>query len=153
MNSELDKFSQDVELDKFPQELLNSSIDDRLNYFFEYRVAHSRLVSAMTTVLTRLHSRSFPVITVLGPAGVGKTTLGKIITAQIEMSHDFNRDPGRKPAILVKAPAHSKRDFNWKDFYIKILEGAKEPLIGYKQDQTEIGYGKAVQKMIQHRRP
>lgn len=141
------------EHDTFPEELLQAGIDERLNYFFEYRVAHTRLVSVMETVLKRLHSRTFPVITVMGPAGVGKTTLGEILATSVETSHNFSQDPGRKPALLLEAPAHSKRDFNWKDFFITILEAANEPLIRHKSDQTEIGYGKAVKKMIEHRRP
>jgi hypothetical protein len=71
---------------------------------------------------------------VTGPTGVGKSTLIKIFQGQVEQGQiDYLRsDPGCVPVVVVEAPAPETSVFGWKDFYVRIMEGLGEPLIGSK---------------------
>jgi predicted AAA+ superfamily ATPase len=60
----------------FPRELLDRPASDRLAYFRSYTIAHPRLQTvsdALRRAIQELAGRSL--ILVIGPTGVGKTTL------------------------------------------------------------------------------
>jgi len=69
-----------------------------------------------------------------GPTGVGKSTLATHLCEMLDK--DFRRsgefDDSCLPAVLVEAPYPDAREFSWKDFYKRALQGLYEPLIENK---------------------
>jgi flagellar biosynthesis GTPase FlhF len=62
--------------DKFPQSLLQNSIDVRKEYFCRKTINHPRLEMAKNDILSLADtSGKRDIIIVTGPTGVGKTTL------------------------------------------------------------------------------
>jgi type II secretory pathway predicted ATPase ExeA len=74
------------------------------------------------------------VILVIGPAGVGKTTL--IRAAERDLTRRLRRDltinPGRFPFVSMASDVPETGGFSWKDFCISGLEALQEPLVRHK---------------------
>ncbi len=119
----------------FPKELLMASVADRVNYFDRCKIEHRMLVDVSKLTEQALYGHASPkVILIAGPTGVGKTTLAstlanrvaQLYTGQMEEERDF------VPIMKINAIAPNGSSFNWKDFYIRVLERAVEPLIERK---------------------
>lgn len=121
--------------DGFPRELLHQPPAARLAYFVDKRVAHPRLKDTHDALLTALRGPvPAPLILVVGPTGVGKTTLRRRIERQLiaDALPDLERDPGRIPVLTLEAVAPESGQFHWKDYYIRALLALGEPLIAHK---------------------
>lgn len=120
---------------EFPRALLKQPDSARYGYFRSYTVAHPKLRDANDTLSDAIQE-AIPgsLILVCGPAGAGKTTL-RLRTEQriaTEMLKELDADPGRFAVVGVEAiPPHSG-NFNWKDFYTRVLKKLDEPCINYK---------------------
>lgn len=103
---------------------------------FEKRViSHPKLERVFDELQTIIHRPGIvPLIEVVGPTGVGKTTLVKKLYSKIikEMEEPIQKNPGLIPAILVEAPSPDNGSFHWGDFYERFLEAASEPMIERK---------------------
>ncbi|UMR31981.1 TniB family NTP-binding protein [Massilia sp. MB5] len=119
----------------FPKELLNDSIETRINYFEKLWIEHPALDEAFEHAMSAIIGHATPkVILVAGSTGVGKTTLGlhlyrrvrALYAAQMEAELDF------VPVMYGNAIAPNGSSFSWKDFYIRLLGRALEPLIDRK---------------------
>lgn len=121
------------EVKGFPKKLLDDTDEARLAHFINWRTKHPHLDSARTKALAALGGQNGPrVIIIAGPTGVGKTTMAKSIYEQLRATTPEERDAGTVPAMFVTAVAPEGTAFNWKDFYIRILQAAAEPLIEEK---------------------
>lgn len=119
----------------FPRDLLTQPWTARVEYFKSYTMAHPRLVEAREALLGAIYeSAPNSLILVLGPTGVGKTTLRikaeQLLTAA--MSVDLEADPGRLPVVSVECIAPDSGAFSWRDHFRRLLLQMEEPLLDHK---------------------
>src|ERR1035437_5082995 len=121
---------------EFPASLLNAPWPARLKHFQDFTVAHPRLVDAKERLLAAIRECApNSVILVLGPTGVGKTTLRtrveQLLTAETLAA--LQTDPARLPVVSVEAVAPPSGNFNWRDHFRRMLYEMNEPLIDQKR--------------------
>lgn len=121
----------------FPRGLLRRSKHVRLAYFATYTIGHTIIVDALDAVLraiTQPIDTWTPVILVIGPAGVGKTTLVRAVERELarRLRQELAADPGRLPYVSIASDVPEAGSFNWKDFCLLGLEAMNEPLIERK---------------------
>lgn len=119
----------------FPVELLKASVSERVDYFKNRLIDHSALKTAFTKTMTALGSSSGPrVVTIAGPTGVGKTTLARRIYRQIvkNFEDEVHADPSMVPVLGINPVPPNGTTFNWRDFYIRMLEKNGDILIDRK---------------------
>ena len=121
---------------EFPAPLLTAPWSARLRHFQDFTVAHPRLVDAKERLLAAIRECApNSVILVLGPTGVGKTTLRtrveQLLTA--ESLAALQTDPARLPVVSVEAVAPPSGNFNWRDHFRRMLYEMNEPLIDQKR--------------------
>jgi DNA polymerase III delta prime subunit len=116
--------TNNTKLNRFPQELLNLSVDARRDYFLDKTINHPHLGNAMDELLEETNRVSASDITILtGPTGVGKTTLGARLEADILKDHRqaMEEDLNFLPVVRISAVAPNQGTFSWKDFYVRLL--------------------------------
>lgn len=159
----------------FPRTLLDQSAMERRRYFRDYTIAHPHLAE----VYRRLRDEMATVdpgslIFVCGPSGIGKTTLLRRIEQKLieEMRLELQQDPSRLPLVMIEALSPETGNFNWKDFYRRLLIRLDEPCIDRKivpYLQTERDHNQkrffagdriagaalrhATEQVLKHRRP
>ncbi len=106
-----------------------------LRHFRAFTMAHPRLVAVRDRLMSAVEEAvSGSLIFVLGPAGVGKTTL--LLKAQqllaTQMLSILESDPGRLPSVSVEAIASATGNFNWRDHFRRLLRKMDEPLVDSK---------------------
>lgn len=123
----------------FPPELLKQSDAKRVSYFRSYTVGHPQLKEASDTLGSAINDATpGSLILVCGPSGVGKTTL-RLRTEQritTEMLKELESDPGRFAVVGIEAIPPDHGNFNWKEFYKRLLRKLDEPCIDHKIKQT-----------------
>ncbi|WP_336820350.1 ATP-binding protein [Bacillus thuringiensis] len=74
------------------------------------------------------------IVLVLGPSGVGKTTLAQGLEKYFiqEMREELENDKGRIPIVRTEIVGFDSGKFHWKDYYYRTLEELQEPLIDHK---------------------
>ncbi|MGH7146875.1 MAG: AAA family ATPase [Pyrinomonadaceae bacterium] len=119
----------------FPRTLLDQPALERRRYFRDYTIAHPHL----TEVYRRLRDEMTTVdpgtlIFVCGPSGIGKTTLLHRVEQKLteEMRVELEQDLNRVPIVTVEALSPETGNFNWKDFYRRLLIKLDEPCIERK---------------------
>lgn len=128
----------------FPPELLTQSAKNRLDYFkaSDQTVMHQNLKLAYKQVLRAiLQPAGASIILVMGPSGVGKTTLLRLVEKNIieESLAQMELDPGWIPIVCVEAVAPGNNTFRWRNFYKRTLIAIDEPLINDKISYNEDG--------------
>ena len=123
----------------FPRGLLGRSGRVRLSYFAAYTMGHALIAmarDAVLRVLTRPTDTWTPITFVIGPTGVGKTTLLRSLERELTRlrRRELLADPGRLPYVSVVSEVPEAGSFNWKDFCLAGLEAMREPLIARKID-------------------
>ncbi|MCK8488276.1 TniB family NTP-binding protein [Paenibacillus sp. MBLB2552] len=121
----------------FPKHLLDKSTKEKINYFKKYTVAHPLLTEAYNKFIDNIFNPSNRSIQFLyGPSGVGKTTIYKKVQSTIieRMMPVLEMDKGVIPYAALEAVASDTGIFDWKDFYIRLLEEFREIAINNKID-------------------
>ncbi len=123
----------------FPHGLLRRSRRARLAYFATYTIGHAIIMDALDAVLraiTQPIDTWTPVILVIGPAGVGKTTLVRAVERALarRLHQDLAANPGRLPFVSIASDVPEAGSFNWKDFCLLGLDALNEPLVEHKTD-------------------
>lgn len=125
--------------DKFPDYLLEKSNTDRRKYFISYTVQHPKLTDVFASLQNAVReSSSGNIVFITGPTGSGKTTL-RLRTEQSikkEMLPELQLDPGRLPIIGITAISSETGNFNWKDFFRRLLHEMDEPGLDKKYIPT-----------------
>jgi DNA replication protein DnaC len=155
----------------FNRALLAETVEKRIKYFEEYRIAHPLLKKALYETERNLSAAKRNDILVLyGPSGVGKTTLiTKLFNNIIEKNRSkMEDDSSLIPVIRTEAISTVDRSFNWKDFYIRVLMELNEPLIDHKicvtedinskklmikNSQSELSLRRVLESAMKYRRP
>src|SRR5690349_6380309 len=117
---------------RFPEQLLKQSLDERLNYFKFYTIAHPILREVYATLMQAIKEPTgIGLIFVFGPTGIGKTTLRFRVEQHIKEAalSTLTSEPGRIPIAGIEAVAPDAGNFHWKDYYRRALLALEEPLV------------------------
>ncbi|MBE9229917.1 ATP-binding protein [Phormidium sp. LEGE 05292] len=134
---------------RFPRQLLQASIPERLAYFSNCTVVHRRLKEAYDSFLEAvINPGGAALVFLFGPTGVGKTTLlYQVIKVLIEKNLSaMELDPGFIPVATMEARSPESGNFDWKDYYKSVLVALADPFIEYKMTPRSsriYGSGKA----------
>lgn len=114
----------------FPQELLLQSSGVRLAYFRSLTIGHPLLVRVYDDLRLAIRdSAPGSIIMVQGPAGVGKTTLLQKVEKDLreQLAPELAQDVERLPVVRIDAIAPESGNFNWKDYFRRLLIALEEP--------------------------
>ena len=91
---------------------------------FNSRINHPRIGQIITEVEALSGLGAENILMVVGPTGVGKTTLAVSLENRIRKTHaqQMHCDVGFVPVVRVEARATSESEFNWKLFYSDLLD-------------------------------
>lgn len=109
----------------FPLDLLAATPDERIQYFRNSKVDHPNSENTFAKAMAAINSACGPkVVLITGPTGAGKTTLARrIYQTLVHQYHDLiEEDHGAVPVAGFNAIPPNGSTFNWKDFYIRLLE-------------------------------
>lgn len=155
----------DVELQGFPKELLDRPVQERIDYFIGYTMAHPHLNKAYQNILNAIYKApGTSLIFVVGPTGVGKSKLlyrmeQKIIERNLA---NLEIDRGKIPIFGLESKSPELSQFEWKDFYVRLLQAINEPLIDKKivyndrsvnMSNSKSQWRLAVESALKNRRP
>src|SRR5262249_49667478 len=117
------------EPERFDRSLLDQPIAERLAYFENYRLNHTRLSLALDAILHAICSpgegpdlkRPGTIVLVIGPTRVGKTTLIRELEKRLldRARERMMRDPGFEPFASITVPGESR--FDWIDYSKEVL--------------------------------
>ncbi|MHB1566130.1 MAG: ATP-binding protein [Acidiferrobacter sp.] len=111
------------------------SLTARVAAFQRITVKHRKLEEAHESLLAYLFNETEEgIICVIGPTGVGKTTLRKLCIAAVlaREATAMEEDRGYIPIVEVEARAPERGNFDWVAFYRDCLVNLQEPLVDRK---------------------
>lgn len=105
--------------------------------YSQKRISHLKLSDAYTRLMWIVEQESENVEELhilVGPSGCGKSTLLKRIETEIlkRYAKDMEDDPGFIPVVYSQVTAPQDGNFNWKDFFSRLLEKFNDVLIRKK---------------------
>lgn len=108
-----------------------------IRQYHKKQVAHLKLTDAFDSLLWIINQEPENVeelYLLVGPSGCGKSTLLKRLEAYIldRYKTEMAADPGMIPVIYVQLAAPQDGNFNWKDFFSRLLEKFNDVLIKKK---------------------
>ena len=121
---------------EFPLKLLQMSDKDRLDFFMKKTVLHQKFTEAYDEALSCIMNPTPALIVMIcGPTGAGKTQLCKRLVKSLytKMAKKMEEDPGYLPVVHMDAIAPDSGAFNMKEFYIRAMMAAREPMINQKR--------------------
>ncbi|UCV09419.1 AAA family ATPase [Dechloromonas denitrificans] len=109
----------------FPVQLLGAPLKDRVQYFRSCHIEHANQKECFKQSISAINSACGPkIVQVVGPTGAGKSTLAQEIyrTLVHQCRDQMEKDQGAVPVAIINAIAPNGSSFNWKDFYVRLLE-------------------------------
>jgi Cdc6-like AAA superfamily ATPase len=103
--------------------------------FKRFQIAHPRIARVLTKLSKMILADSgFDIVLVIGPTGVGKTSVLNALYKRINQQYESERknNPGFIPCIKFEVPEPGPRQFAWSTFYMEPLAQLNDPLIGRK---------------------
>jgi energy-coupling factor transporter ATP-binding protein EcfA2 len=155
--------------------MTSEEIAGRIKIFRFLTVAHPLLSTVKDLLVAAIDEAPIgTIVMVVGPTGVGKTTLRlriqQVLSEQGEPS--MKTDPSRLPFVAVEAAAPDNGNFNWRDHYRRTLVELSEPMLDCKlkpkwihfahdsqgkqlvrPDASAAQLRQALESAVQHRRP
>src|SRR6266404_5649041 len=100
--------------------------EERMAKFEHQVLAHPVIESVYNAVQGLIRRPAVPIIEVVGPTGVGKSTLLKKLRAEIlkQFGAEMTNNPGLIPVIFVEVKSPENGAFHWGDFYDRFLKAA-----------------------------
>jgi len=106
-----------------------------LKHFDNLVVEHPGFMDSMTSVLTHVqYGAPGRIMMVVGPTGVGKSTLIRYCVEKLDAFVKDNPDCGWTPPLVLEAMAPESGEFKWSDFYTRALRALNEPGVNAKTD-------------------
>lgn len=140
----------------FPKSLLNEPNKNRLQYFKDLVIRHDILNKVEQAILNAMEDDEKNIILVMGPTGIGKTTLCDGTQQKIIKDNQLliESDPGFIPVIKLEISVPMQGHYSWKSFFLDLLEQIKDPFISTnarKRENKEELF-RAVLKGFEHRK-
>lgn len=114
---------------------LKQSRKARLESFRKFKAGHPLLLNAFEELRCAIRdSNPGSIIFLCGPTGVGKTTLLEHTSEYLKeiMLADLTEDRERIPVVISQIVAPTSGNFDWKDYFKRLLTELEEPLIDKK---------------------
>ncbi|CDN38686.1 ATP-binding protein [Bacillus thuringiensis] len=112
-----------------------SDKESKLKKFEDMVIEHPIIKQVKEQLISYIHNPAGTfIVLVLGPSGVGKTTLAQGLEKYFiqEMRGELENDKGRIPIVRTEIVGFDSGKFHWKDYYYRTLEELQEPLIDHK---------------------
>lgn len=107
--------------------------------FKKFTISHPKLIEtdeALERVIREPGGSR--IIFVIGPSGVGKTTLFKRISTRLATRYKDSDDPGQIPVVAVEAPAASSGQFSWRHYYVECLRKLRDPITLHNCNRVDL---------------
>ena len=104
------------------------SCEAKLQHFRAFTIAQPHLLAAKEQLMTTLlDSAQNSLVFVLGPTGVGKTTLRAKIEKDLALglAEQLRNDYERLPVVSVEAVAPESGNFSWREHFKRLLEAIR----------------------------
>lgn len=123
------------------RDLLAQPPSVRVQYFKDFTVAHTLLVEAKDHLMEAItDSAPNSLVMVLGPAGVGKTTLLTRVRQLLNALDEVLDDPARLPVVTVEAIPPDSRSFSWRSHFKRLLLEMNDPMVEGKRRSPSAGH-------------
>ncbi|OUA63642.1 ATPase [Bacillus thuringiensis serovar thailandensis] len=112
-----------------------SDKESKLKKFEDIVIEHPIIKQVKEQLISYIHNPAGTfIVLVLGPSGVGKTTLAQVLEDHFiqGMREELENDKGRIPIVRTEIVGFDSGKFHWKDYYYRTLEELQEPLIDHK---------------------
>jgi len=121
----------------YPEGLLSEPEAVRLKYFENRIIKHPILIKVLADLESAIEDASSnPIISIIGSAGVGKTTLLYELQNRLlkKYAPELESNPGRLAYISIELPAPEGGRFDWVETYTRLLKAGNDPFIQKRQD-------------------